>query len=188
MLISIRRERSSDRVHPRNALQERLPGCTLPIMRFLLGVVLIVALAFAGWWFFTGTSSGDKMRDAGERISRRASEAHDSVRDKLHDLNLHTDDIKDELARTGRVVREKANEIGAKVADATADARVTAAIKAKLVADSSLSALDISVNTTDGVVTLSGKVKSHDEVKKAMDLALATDGCNKVVSTLQVKE
>jgi osmotically-inducible protein OsmY len=156
-------------------------------MRVLLGLLVVIALAIGGWWFIAGNSGREKMREAGGNISKTASQAQDAVRDKLHDLNLRTDDIKDELARTGQVVREKARAIGAKVADATADARVTAAIKAKLVADPSLSALSISVNTTDGVVTLSGQVKDHEDIKKAMDLALATDGCNKVVSTLQVK-
>lgn len=37
-------------------------------------------------------------------------------------------------------------------------------------------------------MTLAGHVKTHDDIKKAMDLALATDGCDKVISTLQVKE
>ena len=128
------------------------------------------------------------MREAQESISKRASEAHDAVRDKLHDLNFSTEDLKEELSRTGQVVREKAKQLSAKAADATADARVTATIKAKLVADSGLSGLNISVNTTDGVVTLAGRAQTHDEVKKAMDLALATEGCNKVISTLQVKQ
>jgi osmotically-inducible protein OsmY len=157
-------------------------------MRLLLALVLIVVLAIGGWWFFAGGSDNDKIRDAGESISQSANQAREAVRDKLHDLNFTADDLKEELSRTGQVVREKAKELGSKVADATADARTTAAIKAKLVTDSDLSALSISVNTTDRVVTLSGRVQSHEEVKKAMDLALATDGCNKVISTLQVKE
>ena len=121
-------------------------------------------------------------------ISRSAGEAGNKIRDKLHDLNFDTDDIKEELSRTGQVVREKAKEIGVKMNDATADARVTTTIKAKLAAHSDLSALQISVNTTDGVVTLSGRVDDHEDLKTAMDLALATDGCTKVISTLQVKE
>jgi hyperosmotically inducible periplasmic protein len=157
-------------------------------MRVLLALVLVAALAVGGYWYFAGNSSRESLREAGESISKSANEAQEAMRDKLHDLNLNTEDLKEELSRTGRVVREKAREIGSKVADATADARVTTAIKAKLVTDSSLSALSISVNTTDGVVTLSGRVQTHDDVKKAMDLALATDGCNKVISTLQVKE
>ncbi len=156
-------------------------------MRLLLGLILIVALAVAGWWYFGGEKGQNQIRDVGESVSKSARQAGDAVRDKLHDLNFNKDDIKEELSRTGQVVREKAKELGAKVADATADARVTAAIKAKLVADSSLSALSISVSTSDGVVTLAGNVKSEDDIKKAMDLALATDGCQKVISTLQVK-
>src|SRR5262245_26616200 len=157
-------------------------------MRFLLALILIGALVIGGWWYVAGNADRQKIREAGETISRSAGEARDAVRDKLHDLNFSTDDLKEELSKTGQVVREKAKQLGSKMADATADARVTAAIKAKLVADPALSALSISVNTTDGVVTLSGRVQSHEELKKAMDLALATDGCNKVVSTLQVKE
>ena len=157
-------------------------------MRFLLGLILIGALVAGGWFYFSGSSGRDRMKEAGESLSKGASEAGGAMRDKLHDLNISTDDLKEELTRSGQVVREKAKQIGSKVADATADARVTAAIKTKFVTDGSLSALSISVNTTDGVVTLSGKVDTHDEVKKAMDLALATDGCNKVISTLQVKQ
>jgi hyperosmotically inducible periplasmic protein len=156
-------------------------------MRVLLGLVLLAAFAIGGWWYFAGNSR-ETVREAGENLSRSANQAQEAVRNKLHDLNFSTDDLREELARTGQVVREKAREIGARVADATSDARVTGAIKAKLVKEPSLSALSISVNTTDGVVTLSGRVQTHEDVKKAMDLALSTDGCNKVISTLQVKD
>jgi osmotically-inducible protein OsmY len=155
-------------------------------MRFL-GILIIVAIGFAGWWYFSGEKGREQARQVGESVSRSANHAADATRDKLHDLNFNTEDLKEELARSGQVVREKAKSLGGKVADATADARVTASIKGKLVADSSLSALSISVSTTDGVVTLSGSVPTHDDIKKAMDLALATDGCNKAISTLQVK-
>src|SRR5437763_297641 len=115
-------------------------------MRFLMALILIVALGLAGYWFFGGASSKDQIRDMGESVSKGATNARDAVRDKLHDLNFSTDDLRDELSRTGQVVREKAKQLGAKVADATADARVTAAIKGKLLTDSTLSALSISVS------------------------------------------
>ena len=73
------------------------------------------------------------------------------------------------------------------IADATADARMTAAIKGKLVATRDLSALSISVNTTGGVVTLSGTVPAPEDISKAMLLAMDTDGVTEVISTLQVK-
>ena len=64
---------------------------------------------------------------------------------------------------------------------------VTAAIKAKLVASRDLSALNISVSTTAGVVTLSGHVSSPENIGKAVLLAMQTDGVREVISTLQVK-
>jgi osmotically-inducible protein OsmY len=56
-----------------------------------------------------------------------------------------------------------------------------------LVANSDLSALKISVNTTGGVVTLSGSAPSTEAISKAMLLAMETDGVREVVSTLQVQ-
>jgi osmotically-inducible protein OsmY len=105
----------------------------------------------------------------------------------LRVLHISPEDIKDELARTGQVVRRAATDAGHAIADATADARTTTAIKAKLVASRDLSALNISVNTTAGVVTLSGAVASHEDISKAILLAMETDGVREVISTLQVK-
>jgi len=73
------------------------------------------------------------------------------------------------------------------LADTTADARITAAIKAKLLGDHDLSAISISVNTTGGIVTLSGTVPTPAAISKAMLLAMETDGVQEVISTLQVK-
>jgi osmotically-inducible protein OsmY len=101
--------------------------------------------------------------------------------------SIDVDRLKEELARTGRVIREKSRRAGEAIADVTANARISTAIKAKLVEDPGLRALTINVDTTDGVVTLSGTVSSHDEIARAVALALETDGVHKVISTLQVK-
>jgi len=120
-------------------------------------------------------------------VSGATQSARDALEGKLRVLDLRSEDIKDELARGGQVVRRKASEAGKAIADATADARTTAAIKARLVASRDLSALDISVNTTAGVVTLAGPVSSLDQVSKAMLLAMETEGVREVISTLQVR-
>ena len=67
------------------------------------------------------------------------------------------------------------------------DATITAKIKTKYAIDRDLSAFGISVNTTDGRVTLAGHVTSHQQIGKAMLIALETDGVREVSSTLQVK-
>jgi len=73
------------------------------------------------------------------------------------------------------------------VADASADARIVTAIKAKYTVDSDLSVWKISVSCTQGHVTLSGTVSTPDDIGRAMALALDTDGVRDVISTLQVK-
>ncbi len=156
-------------------------------MRVLLALIIGVLIGAAAIWYL-GSGHGDsRVHDAQNKVEDTAKSARDAVQTKMQDWHLGGDDIKDELKRTGTVIRHKAQDAGQAIADATADARTTAAIKAKLVASKDLSALDISVNTTGGTVTLSGTVTSADNIGKAMQLAMDTDGVNEVVSTLQVK-
>jgi hyperosmotically inducible periplasmic protein len=156
-------------------------------MKALLSLILLVLIGFGVYWYLNEGRHDKRVQQTEQGLVSSADRMKEAVRDKLNDLSFDSKDIKEELAQSGRVIRKKAREVGAAVSDATADARVTGAIKAKLVADPDLSALSISVNTTDGVVTLSGSVSSHEEIGKAMKLALETDGAREVVSTLQIR-
>lgn len=157
-------------------------------MKTILSVIIaIIIVLVAAIWIYSDKNS--HAAHAKDDIKSAATETKEFVQDKLGkpDLNLNVDNIKDELARTGQVVREKAQQAGAAIADATADARITATIKAKLVKDQSLSSLNISVKTENGLVTLSGSASSPENIQRAIQLAMETDGVHKVVSTLQVK-
>ncbi len=67
------------------------------------------------------------------------------------------------------------------------DSAITAHIKAKLAKDVRLGTLTgIEVNTTDGVVTLAGKVKSNDEKQAIEEIARSVDGVKDVKDALQV--
>ncbi len=156
-------------------------------MRVFLALIIGIIVGAGGWWYFSTHDGQTRMRSAGDQLQNAAKSARDTVEEKLRVLDLRTNDIKDELARTGEIIRRKARETGSAIADATADARITATIKAKLVKERDLSALSISVNTTAGVVTLSGTVPSTEAISKAMLLAMDTDGVREVISTLQVK-
>ena len=156
-------------------------------MRLLLGIVLGIVLVVGAIWYFADQRKDPRAQQMQQSIESGATQMKDSIHSKLDSMDLRPETIKDELARTGKVVRQKAGEAGNAIADATADARITGAIKAKLVADRDLSALSISVNTTAGRVTLSGTVSSAENIQKAISLAMATDGVKEVVSTLQVK-
>ena len=152
-------------------------------------MALIVGLAIGAGvvWYFQSGRNNSRVQAAANQAQNAARSAGDAIQQKLRVLDLRPQDVKDELGRTGQVVRRKAKEAGEAIADATADARITAAIKGKLVASRELSALSISVNTTGGIVTLSGSVPSADAISKAMLLAMETDGVKEVISTLQVK-
>jgi osmotically-inducible protein OsmY len=151
------------------------------LLAFLLGVLV----GAAGYWYLERTRRADRLEQAGARVAAGAERIKQSMQDRFKGLGIQ--EIREELTRTGMVVREKAQRAGAAIADAAADTRITAAIKGKLLADPELSAWSIDVTTTDGLVTLAGTVSSEQEVAKAVRLALETEGARKVVSTLQVK-
>ena len=146
--------------------------------------ILIGAVAV---WFYGTRQGKSTVQSTGEQIESATKSAKDAVQEKLRVLDLRPEQVKEDLARTGQVVRRKARQAGQAIADATADARVTAAIKGKLLGTRDLSSLGISVNTTAGVVTLSGTVNSTEEIIKAMMIAMDTEGVSEVISTLQVK-
>jgi hypothetical protein len=154
-------------------------------MKTLLILLIGAAIGIGAYIYFKEPANRTKLDKTGDKISESANTVKEKWNDKIGDLD--TDHIRDELARTGKVIRKKAEQAGAVISDAAADARITTEIKGKLAVESDLSALKISVNTTDGVVTLSGTVSSTDAIQKAMKIALAVDGVTQVVSTLQVK-
>ncbi len=154
-------------------------------MKTLVILLVGAAIGIGAYIFFRGSGGKSSLGRAGDRISDGAGE----LKDKWNaNVDLDSNKIKDELARTGKVIRKKAEQAGSAISDATADARITTAIKGKLALESDISSLKISVNTTGGVVTLSGTVFSHEAIQKAMQLALAVDGVTQVISSLQVKQ
>jgi hypothetical protein len=124
---------------------------------------------------------------AGAAATEAAHHLSDAFKAKLETLDLRADEIKAEMAKTGKIVRRKAQEIGSHAEDAAADARIDAAIKAKYAADSDLSVWSISVSSHQGHVALSGTVPNPEGVGKAITLALEVDGVEDVTSTLEIK-
>jgi len=155
-------------------------------MKLLLGLLVGILIGAGVYWFYNSNRGKSGSGSPGAQVEDAAKSAGDATQEKMRALNLRPEDIKEDLARTGKVIRRKAREVGQAIADGTADARITAAIKAKLLGSRDLSVLSISVNTTAGVVTLSGTVSAPEDIGKAMLLALETDGVHEVISTLQV--
>jgi len=157
-------------------------------MKIFFALLVGIAVGASAVWFYSTKQGKSAVRTTGDQIESSSKSARDVVQEKLKMLDLRSEDIRDDLARTGQVVRRKAREISKSIADGTADARITGTIKGKLVANRDLSAMSISVNTTSGVVTLSGSVSSPEDIGKAVLLAMETDGVREVISSLQVKK
>jgi hyperosmotically inducible periplasmic protein len=157
-------------------------------MKIFFALLVGIAVGAAAVGLYSTQRGKSAVHTTGDQIESSAKSARDMLQEKLKMLDLRSEDIKDDLARTGQVVRRKAREVGRAIADNTADARTTTAIKGKLLANRDLSATSISVNTTSGVVTLSGSVSSPEDIGKAILLAMETDGVREVISTLQVKK
>ena len=66
------------------------------------------------------------------------------------------------------------------------DATITSKIKAKYVADPEINPFNISVETEEGIVYLTGRVKTQGSKDEAEQLARDTDGVRQVVNNIQV--
>ena len=66
------------------------------------------------------------------------------------------------------------------------DGGLTAKIKAKMALDDAVKALDLNVDTSGTVVTVSGRVRTDAERQRALRLARETDGVTKVVDGIRV--
>jgi osmotically-inducible protein OsmY len=97
-----------------------------------------------------------------------------------------------------RVDTEKARQTGAEIGETVAtgaaqaqqalgDGSLTAKIKSKMALDDTVRAAAIDVDTSKGVVTLSGTVRTEAERAKAVQLARETDGVVSVSDRLVVR-
>jgi hyperosmotically inducible protein len=86
----------------------------------------------------------------------------------------------------GREVGDKAEDAAQRTGEVVTDGAITAAVKSKLLVDTSTPGLKIDVDTKDGVVTLTGTVKTRAEADKAAADARGTKGVKRVVNNLKV--
>lgn len=92
-------------------------------------------------------------------------------------------DVKQETREAGDTMERKADQMG----QAIDDAAITASVKAKLIAADDLKGLDISVDTKDGVVALTGKVANASARNHALALVNEVDGVIGVSDGLTIK-
>ena len=101
--------------------------------------------------------------------------------------------IDDAASETGKKVdatvdkyEDKMTEQTAKSAQSWNDTEVTAKVKAEFLSEPGLKSMDISVNTVQGMVTLTGTVDSRINSDKASARAMAISGVKGVINQLVV--
>lgn len=80
-----------------------------------------------------------------------------------------------------------ASQAVGQAADAAGDAVVTAKVKTAFLADTAVKGLQINVDTSNGVVTLTGALDNAPNVERAVTIAKGIDGVKSVVNRLTVK-
>lgn len=112
-----------------------------------------------------GCDRKDENKTAGETLDNTVAEAKQESRDAANTVEQKTDNA----------------------VQTVDDAAITATIKAKLVADDELKAIDINVDTNGGVVTLTGAAPSPAAVERATTIAKSVDGVSNVTNQLTIK-
>lgn len=96
------------------------------------------------------------------------------------------DALQNKASEAAEKAKEKSSGALDRTTEAASDAGITAAVKAKFLADTGISGLRIDVDTSKGVVTLTGTVPSAAEKQRAVAVAKGTDGVKSVVDHLKV--
>lgn len=130
---------------------------------------LITALAVAAAAALAACGAEDDPRTAGQQLDDAVATA------------------KAETQAAGDRIAQEAHEARAELGESVTDARITAAVNAKLAGDEELSALRIDVDTEAGHVVLDGEAPSGTARQRAEQLARAVDGVRDVDNRLTVK-
>ena len=133
---------------------------------FKLLVLLIVLVAvggfFLGWWGSRAALPSRETVGTAGQVAERARQA-------------------------GQEISAKTAEAAKTAQEALSDGGLTAKIKAKMALDDTVKALDLNIDTVNGVVTVTGKVRTRAERDRALALARETNGVRQVVDHITLE-
>ena len=141
------------------------------MIRALLKLVLVIVLITAAAAFFLGYRFAGDTDTPSAGTAPAAAPAVDTERAR----------------QTGAEIGERVAAGAAQAQQAVNDGSLTAKIKSKMALDDTIRAAAIDVDTSSGVVTLSGTVRSESERARALQLARETEGVTSVSDRLVVR-
>lgn len=110
----------------------------------------------------------------------------DAASDTAREAARDTGDATDDAQRRAGDAADRAGDAADRAGNAAKDAGITTAVKTKFLADTDVSGLQIDVDTQNGVVTLTGNVRTAAEKQRAVQMARGTEGVRSVVDNLKV--
>jgi hyperosmotically inducible periplasmic protein len=128
-------------------------------------------------------AKADIRQEAGEAKAAMEQQAAELKADASNAAERATSAMADTGAKAGAAVERMADAVSDKVSDAG----ITAGVNAELAKDSSLSALRIDVDTSNGHVSLRGTAPSKLARERATVLAKSVKGVTSVDNQLEVR-
>jgi hyperosmotically inducible protein len=142
------------------------------MIRALLRIVLVLIVVAAVAAFFFGYRFANRgSADAPESVTGTSG------------AQVDVDRARGAGAKVGETVAEGANQLQR----AATDAALTAKIKSKMALDDTVKAIDIDIDTTNGIVTLNGFVPDAQARDRAVQLARETEGVVSVDDRLTIR-
>lgn|SRR5687768_2901792 len=137
------------------------------MVRGLVRLMLVALVVVAGAFYLFGYWSSDRFDAASAPETPRIDTAA--------------------ARKAGAEIGEKTATAASRINESLEEGSLTAKIKAKMVLDDQVKALQINVTTDGSTVTLAGTVHTAQERDRALALARETNGVTKVVDQLVVK-
>lgn len=152
------------------------------MIRGLIKLILVVVIVVAAATFFLGWNlAGGRTPDV------ETGEARQAARETGQAVGTAGATAAEKGREVGATVGERAGAAAETAQRALADGSLTAKIKAKMGLDDTIKALNLDVDTTNGVVTVKGVVRSEAERQRALQLARETQGVTRVVDQLSLR-
>jgi osmotically-inducible protein OsmY len=123
---------------------------------------------------------------AGEKVDAGIESTQEAATEAKQDVQAAGNEIKQDVQAAGNEIKQDVTQAGTTIADGAADMTITTMVKAALATDDQLSAMAISVETTNKVVTLTGPAPSQVASDRATAMGEAVDGVTEVDNRLTV--
>jgi hyperosmotically inducible protein len=122
----------------------------------------------------------------GEVPTQAAKETAVQIARSTEGVASVVDNLTITMAGADRSLGDATAATAGRMGDVANDAMITSSLKTKFLADPDVAALKIDVDTTNGIVTLTGNVKTAAERDEALRIARETEGVKSVVDRLKV--